>query len=165
MRRHLPMFLAVVSLILCLYALAGWVRSYLGEAVLIGSLHGCLGMGSVDASHGFIRQVLGDASDDQFMRELEGMASTVHRQLGFAYLKGDVNGASYWIVEVPYWLIVGLTTILPLRLWMQHRRRKARVRAGQCLGCGYDLRATPNGRCPECGMEAATARPVPANGV
>ena len=74
MRRHLTTILALASLILCLYALTGWVRSYLGEAVLIGSLHGSLGMASVDASHGFIRTVLGDSTDDQFLRVME-MAS------------------------------------------------------------------------------------------
>jgi hypothetical protein len=58
---------------------------------------------------------------------------------------------------VPHWAVLLLLGALSAPLWVQVRRRtRARRRAalGQCVACGYDIRATP-GRCPECG--AATA--------
>jgi hypothetical protein len=55
---------------------------------------------------------------------------------------------------VPFWslglmFLVGCTP----GVWTWHRRRRLR-RAGFCMTCGYDLRASP-ARCPECG----TVRP------
>jgi hypothetical protein len=48
-------------------------------------------------------------------------------------------------VYIPYWFAVA-----PLA-WLFYRRADGkRLRAGRCLFCGYDLRATPD-RCPECG--------------
>ena len=59
-------------------------------------------------------------------------------------------------VDVPFWLIVSVTALLPL-LWLVAAVRRARRKApGHCPTCGYDLRATP-GRCPECGVQPAAA--------
>ena len=41
----------------------------------------------------------------------------------------------------------GFVAIIPV---MRRHGRAARLKAGECPACGYDLRATPE-RCPECG--------------
>jgi hypothetical protein len=54
---------------------------------------------------------------------------------------------------IPHWAIA-----VPLLLWSLWRlfgpaaERQRRLRKGQCVSCGYDLRASA-GRCPECGAE------------
>jgi hypothetical protein len=72
--------------------------------------------------------------------------------LGFVYRASTPNdpihfaGVPLWMLAVPLafaWLIVA-----------RKARRLRRARLGQCVRCGYDLRATP-GRCPECGTMAA----------
>ena len=59
-------------------------------------------------------------------------------------------------VEVRYPVPVGCLLVLPTAwpaafAWRYRQRRVLlrRVAAGQCVSCGYDLRATPD-RCPEC---------------
>jgi hypothetical protein len=59
-------------------------------------------------------------------------------------------------VTVPCWALVmalGLAPVAGVRhYWRTAVRRRRRAR-GECVMCGYDLRATP-GRCPECGAVA-----------
>jgi hypothetical protein len=59
---------------------------------------------------------------------------------------------SQYIIGIPFWLPILLlgTPIAWQLLNLPARRRRARIAAGQCISCGYSLRATPN-RCPECG--------------
>jgi hypothetical protein len=55
---------------------------------------------------------------------------------------------------VPYWALAvgaGVAPALWVRGWRRRRIRARRLARGQCVRCGYDLRAT-SGACPECGM-------------
>lgn len=65
-------------------------------------------------------------------------------------------------IRFPYWLVL-LVSLAPPILQTVHAVRAKRLRdrlaGNQCLGCGYDLRATPD-RCPECGLEVAPAKPL-----
>jgi hypothetical protein len=62
----------------------------------------------------------------------------------------------------PLWGGLALNTLfyaslfaLPLIVWPLARRRR-RIRKGRCPACGYDLAATAEPVCPECGATRAT---------
>ncbi|HEY7115332.1 MAG TPA: hypothetical protein VH475_02035 [Tepidisphaeraceae bacterium] len=58
------------------------------------------------------------------------------------------------VLSIRYWAILSALTA-PWLVWFFSRNRRrllARASAGQCLNCGYDLRAS-GARCPECGRE------------
>ncbi len=68
----------------------------------------------------------------------------------------DVQPASmpspgkYTHVMIPAWFVALIAVPLPI-VWVRSRLRNwRRQRAGLCLTCGYDLRASQD-RCPECG--------------
>lgn len=53
-------------------------------------------------------------------------------------------------LRIPAWFPLLLSGILPGCWLLALRRRRNRRALGQCLLCGYDLRASKD-RCPECG--------------
>jgi hypothetical protein len=56
-----------------------------------------------------------------------------------------------WMIRIPWWPIILLTGILPVKSLAGFVTRARPHRRGYCRNCGYDLRATPD-RCPECGL-------------
>jgi hypothetical protein len=77
---------------------------------------------------------------------------TIWNAVGFKYY----TGASHTGIWFPYWFATLLTATPPTVWTIARTRRRRREKAGRCLACGYDLRATPD-RCPECG--AVPTRP------
>lgn len=50
-------------------------------------------------------------------------------------------------------MIYPLSVALAITVWLMWRDR--RIPTGHCQGCGYDLRGSSSGRCPECGLSVA----------
>jgi len=63
-------------------------------------------------------------------------------------------------VFIPWWLPSSVGIIPAAIFLVRWRRRQNRVQAGQCVVCGYDLRATPD-RCPECGTRVGAHNALP----
>ncbi len=76
-----------------------------------------------------------------------------HRPFSFGTSHWDDGPGGSRGFMVKDWLVVVITSLLPL-FWMRDRLRRRRqvirLRRGLCPVCAYDLRATPD-RCPECG--------------
>jgi hypothetical protein len=93
------------------------------------------------APHVFIEYITADSNNN----------STRSKQ---TFGPGEILVGTEYSLTLRYYLLVALTALLPL-LWISLRlRQRMKVKAGRCLACGYDLRASKD-RCPECGTPIA----------
>ena len=82
-------------------------------------------------------------------------------------LRCRLTSGDLWLdVVMPYFVPASLA--LPWSVWwlMNVRRRwrsNAWRRAGRCVHCGYDLRGSAEGPCPECGVKKASDATAPDN--
>lgn len=87
-------------------------------------------------------------------------------RLGF-YHASSTSGAPLVVFEhwvgMPHWLFLPILSVMPLRWLRGAWKRGRRRRAGLCLRCGYDLRASPE-RCPECGTAVTPSPGTPGEG-
>ena len=160
MLRRLLTLPSALSLLVCVAAVALWVRSYFrldsfgwrdapGSGFQLSSETGefllfrvtRVGPGEWGTGWNSFR-----VSPD--LRNARRIGSTF---LGFQYYRSP-PAASHGVVVagVPYWFIALAAAALPgLRTARVYRHRRL-VLHSRCAVCGYDLRATPD-RCPECG--------------
>ena len=179
MGRRLFTLCSVLSLLLCVAACVLWVRSYVANDVLWGDKAIAVEPAAIDrrmftaeSGRGGLLLHTGriiTADERIFAGPPTGrwliqmrcapLASAPARQtqyLGFAFdrrhFKDALTANSSVVAVIPYWFIALGASVLPavhVRLRSSARRR-LRASRGECLGCGYDLRASPD-RCPECG--------------
>jgi hypothetical protein len=94
-----------------------------------------------------------------FSRAFFPAEKTVLNRVGIGWVRdSDINAN---IVILPYWAVAAAVATLTFGFAWIHSRTRWRLRAGQCPGCGYDLRATPD-RCPECGHAAGPNAILPS---
>lgn len=66
------------------------------------------------------------------------------------YVTGMSGGLIHRLIMFPLWLPTLLLSLWPAIALTRHIKRRY-FSPGICRNCGYDLRGTPSGVCPECG--------------
>jgi len=179
MKRRLLNLLTALSLLLCVTTCVLWVRSYVANDVLWGDKATAVMPPAVDrrmftAESGrggllfhtgriitadpriFAGPPTGRWVIQMGRAQVNSVPARQTQYLGFAFhirhFKDALTANSSVMAVIPYWFIALGAAVPPavcLRLQSSARRR-LRASRGQCLRCGYDLRASPE-RCPECG--------------
>jgi hypothetical protein len=102
---------------------------------------------------------------------VNGLNPAAKRQgLGFISANGNTAGPGgvvhpFGLFRLPYWALMAPFVIVLLRQGMIVRRQWRRGRLGLCRRCGYDLRESRDGNCPECGtaISAKSSNVSPAD--
>ena len=139
--------------------------TYRNHRVRVISWRGTLVFDYLYQSHGYNRTAVQSEGLDQDVAHGPrlgwehapiGYGSTVYDEAwdgyGFRGERISISGPDFvQYGSVPLWVPAAAFAILPLaqlRRRVRHRRRRA---TGLCPECGYDLRGSPDRRCPECG--------------
>jgi hypothetical protein len=167
MVRPISTILSTISLAIFALVMVMWVRSddardawrfrWRGNSYAIASEAGKVGIDNQPAIDDFNQKRRDDIAS--FQGEQQKIIAALARKEGDALIENDRflypnNWAAlppalvrhtihYWMLAIPALVFPGIWAV---RLY----RRKMRRAMGQCVECGYDLRAS-RGRCPECG--------------
>ena len=139
--------ISILSLLLCVAALAMWARSYTRSDELL------FGHAMATAEHGTIAILVWQPNKGFVVVTFTTSHGTRH---ALQWPQGP-SAATPTIFLVPYGMLTLLFLIAPLIwlvLWGRAQQRARRV--GYCPACGYDLTGNASGMCPECGRPMAT---------
>jgi hypothetical protein len=158
----------LLSLLLCLAALAAWITSYrwcakishetsTGGGHVIISDRGVLKVGHLGPLHPTASPTNAPGwKAEIFPRTVYGdlyRARTPTRWRPIRFFDVDDGRRTSQYLALDWWLLTVAFALLPLARWRTRRKARRLRGAGRCANCGYDLRATPD-RCLECGTIA-----------
>lgn len=104
-------------------------------------------------STGLVHHQARDVNELYFEHVVPSDAGLAGFGWGNIYESNNLTKYSAWGFRFPLWVVLLLFMLLPIRFAIVRVQRARRRSSGQCAGCGYDLRASPD-RCPECGTVA-----------
>ena len=183
MKRRLLNLLTTLSLLLCVAAVALWMRSrgrapdyvaWRGNATLL--VESRAGRLWLEQWRGATPVPAGPARGDPGWTLLGTVNPASGRPIIVGYTAppaSAVNGFGFasirmtpvpqsppagvmHAVAVPWWVVVACSAAPPAVWLARHLRQRGRRGSGLCPRCGYDLRGTPD-RCPECGTQASVS--------
>ena len=171
--RHLFTILSAISLPLCVATCVLWVRSYSRTYLLQRGEQ--MWTENYSISRGVMAhatRTVGTSPQVVFIRPVKPYGWTAGTYApALDYSRGRMLGgfdistvsdiqrgvllSTSKQISLPAWFAAGATALLPgawCLSWRKRRLRRCRSARGECLACGYDLRASSQeGRCPECG--------------
>ena len=173
MRRRLFNFTGVVSLVLCVGAVALWARSFKTMDILrlrtasrwfvVWTYRGSLAVDRWDRSewdppapwHETCPALEFDLAWRLYV------SATRYEFAGFRIVgRSDPSILSGRTVIAPLPALALALIVMPLWRGFSFARRATRPRAGVCRTCGYNLTGNESGVCPECGAACKAASPA-----
>jgi hypothetical protein len=160
MKRHVARAGTLLGGFLCAIVVVMWIRSYTHEDALLIAYPAVLGpkndVGiSSQGGRVYAGYFVGDSGAISGGPYLHCSSSTAipsdvkRRSRSFLGFGGSISART---LIIPYWgmcLVSILVTALIGRTAIRLSRRSRQARS--CARCGYDLRGTSGGVCPECG--------------
>ena len=172
--RLLPNAATFLSVVMCLAAIAAWVRSEFAKDTFqwhsprsrlfwtFGYAEGLCWFGRMDASSGLPPGFTVSSSVPPGRWAVESNLRANPDHVNFAgvlwsreqTVPTTADDTDIRVLAIPLGIPIAMSAPLTARAIFLLVKRRRRPKPGLCPSCGYDLRATPE-RCPECGRIAA----------